>query len=176
MEKEIEKEKKVIDYESVLEFVDTVSIPATSEKFFVRHNFIVRDTRGLSRVTFIEPFETWFLNEREEPLKTTQTLCYHKIRKSCYDTHIIAELHEKAETSLTAIHALIEQQKCGENGVLLIKGCNIFYIRESFKNVLRTVTVRWDGSSKWCVCATSLKNEDSFFANWNVGYRVFSHN
>lgn len=177
MKKEMEKEKKVVDRESVLEFVGTVSIPATSEEFVVQQNFTVQDGY-CDRISLTGWFKDWFFSKTEEPI-VQKTLCYYDIRKSANDNRIIAELGEdKAEISLTEIYLLIERQKSRENGPLLTDGHkNVFYVRDSH-GVLRSVLVWWSSYPSehwWWVCGCSLIADDSG-VEWVEANRIFSHN
>jgi len=169
----MEKEKGNEKSKGVLEFVGTVSIPATSEEFVVRQNFMVQDGY-CERIHLVGWFKDWFFSKTEEPI-VQRTLCYYDIRKSANDNHIIAELGEvKAEISLTEICLLIERQKSRENGALLTNGYrNIFYVRDSH-GVLHTVTVWWF-HYEWWVCASSLMVDDGS-VEWTEVNRVFFHN
>ena len=100
-----------------------------------------------------------------------QTLCWSKLRRDALDETILAELggENKAETTLTELYTLMEQQKDGRPGTLLVDGTwNVFYIRD-LQGVLRAVFVYWyDGG--WSVGADSVGDPDG----WCAGYRVFS--
>ena len=163
---------------SLLEFVGTITIPATTEKFVAKNKFIVNtEYNTLVRISYLsEKFIKFFLSSEgkvEDPI-IKHTLHYAKLSKASVDGSIIEELggEAKAETTLFEMFSLMEEQGCGEDGVLLNNSCvNIFYIRDYFAGVLRTVYVQWivDG---WRVYAG--------FFEYPHGYRagdyVFSRN
>lgn len=156
----------------VLEFVGTVSVPATTSKFVAHDNFKLKQDGGICS-HLDENFKSWFLEgdgKTKDPI-SEQTLRYHKLRKSSVDGPIIAELggEEKSETTLTEMFSLMEKQKNGEDGVLLNNGyANIFYIKD-ISGVLRTVDVYWFDDS-WDVSADAIEYPDGWFAS----YQVFS--
>jgi len=162
----------------ILEFVSTVIIPATTDRFLAIREFVVT-TKGNATVNINhigEKFMRCFLSgagKTENPI-SKQTLRYAKLRKTSVDGPIIEELggKAKAETTLSEMFYLMEKQKHGEYGALLNNGyANLFYIRDN-AGVLRAVRVSWDSCGGWRVSAPSV--EDPF--GWRVGGRVFSRN
>lgn len=162
---------------SILEFVSTVVVPATTGNLVAKEKF-VRDTgiKAKVKISYLgDNFTSWFLSgsgKTEDPI-SEQTLRYHKLRKSSVDGPIIEELggEEKSETTLSEMFVLMEKQGKGEDGVLLNNGyVNIFYIRDQ-NGVLRAVSVDWDGDG-WGVYAFSVEDPRT----WYVGYQVFSRN
>jgi predicted metal-dependent peptidase len=94
-----------------------------------------------------------------------------QLKKNSLDKPILAELGDKAETTLSAIWELLTKQPNGESGVLLTNGyANIFYVRDA-KGVLWAVGARWS-SGGWYVCASSVEGP----GGWNEGSQVFSRN
>ncbi len=168
---------KVEPASSILEFVMTVAVPATSTKFVARKGFVIgTGHKVLVKISYLgDNFTAWFLADRgkiEEPLPK-QMLRYHRLRQSSLDAPIIAELdgEEKAETTLSELFSLMKKQKNGQDGVLLVNGWwNIFYVRDT-QGVLRAVRVHW-GVGGWGVRAGSVEYPHSWFA----GYQVFSRN
>lgn len=163
---------------SILEFVSTVVVPATTFKFVAKEKF-VRDTgRNTSvKISYLgNNFAEWFLSgsgKTEDPI-TEQTLRYHKLRQSSMDGPIIAELGgaEKSETTLSEMFALMEKQGKCEDGVLLTNGyTNIFYIKD-LAGILRAVGVDWRGDG-WSVGAFSVVKCPR---RWDDGRQVFSRN
>lgn len=158
--------------ELLLEPVGTITVPATTSKFVAREKF-VRDTGRKAKVKIIflgGNFSSWFLDKTEDPM-VEQALRYHKLRKSSVDRPIIAELGDKAETTLAEMFSLMEMQKNGESGVLLNNGwANIFYVKD-INEVLRTVLVYWDDDG-WDVRARGVGDPGA----WSGGFRVFSRN
>lgn len=163
--------------ETLLDFVGTVSVPATTGKLVAKDRFVVNTKRNAPvKISAVwDNFTTWFLSGKgktEDPI-SEQTLRYHKLRQSSVDGPIITELggEAKAETTLSEMFSLMEKQKNGEDGVLLNNGwANLFYIKDQ-NGVLRTVRVDWyDGG--WYVDAHSVEGP----GRWRDGRRVFSRN
>ncbi|MBI4136099.1 MAG: hypothetical protein HY481_00900 [Candidatus Vogelbacteria bacterium] len=170
---------------SILEFVSTVVVPATTGKFVAKEKF-VRDTgcKAKVKISYLgDNFTEWFLSgdgKTEDPTRlpdgqvTEQTLCYHTLRQSSVDGPIIAELGgaEKAETTLSELFFLMKKQGNGEDDILLSNGwANIFYVRDFNDLLLRAVIVFWNDVG-WFVYANSVENP----FGWHDGYRVFSRN
>lgn len=168
------KDSAVPKPDLLLEFLGTVAIPATAEKFVAREKFVVNTNhKAPVKISFIgSNFSEWFLGKTEEPIGKI-TLRYHKLRRYSVDGPIIAKLggEAKAETTLTEMFSLTECQKNGEDGVLLNNGyANIFYIRD-INVCLRAVGVSWDGGG-WDVGAGSV----GYPFGWDDGGRVLSRN
>ncbi|MBU2028765.1 hypothetical protein KJ761_02640 [Patescibacteria group bacterium] len=160
--------------ESLLEFIGTVEVLATTEKFVARDNF-VRDVSKKARVKISYlggNFTEKFIGKIEEPF-AGGILRYRKLRKSSVDGPIITELggEQKAETTLAEIFALMERQGNGQSGSLLTNGyANIFYIRD-INGVLWAVSCAWYGAG-WSVFAYSVESPHG----WHAGHQVFSRN
>ncbi len=162
---------------SILELVSRTVIPATTGKFIAKDKFVINTKRNAPvKIRHLgDNFKSWFLRgegKQEDPI-TEQTLQYHRLRQSSIDGPIIVELggEAEAETTLSQMFSLMENQKNGEDGVLLNNGyANIFYIRDS-AGVLRAVNVLW-GDGCWRVHADSVESP----IRWSGGYRVFSRN
>jgi hypothetical protein len=171
------KEKVMKEKSSLLQFLDTTTIPATTSKFVAKEKFVINTKCDAPvKISYLgDNFTAWFLNgdgKIEDPI-SEQTLRYAKLRKASVDGPIIEELggETKVETTLSEMFSLMEKQKHGEDGVLLNNGyVNIFYIKDQF-GVLRAVDVGWCGGG-WDVTAHSVEDEDE----WNVGILVFSRN
>jgi hypothetical protein len=162
------------EVEPLIQFTDTVTIPACPERFVARDHFIVDTSKKAKvKISYLgDNFKEKFLDKIEQPRQET-TLRYGKLLKSSVDEPIIAETGgaEKAETMFAETFALMEKQANGEAGVLLANGyANIFYIRDS-AGVLWTVNVSWidDG---WDVYTYSVSNPPG----WNAGNQVFARN
>jgi hypothetical protein len=153
--------------------VNTVPIPAKTEEFVAKDHFIVTGKKAKVKISFMgDNFRNNFLGKTEESTPET-TLCQYGLKKSSRDIPIISELggEDIAETTLSAMFALMELQPDGETGTLLTNGCaNIFYVRDSY-GVLWAVSCDWpvDG---WDVCAHSVVGPEI----WFVGGLVFSRN
>ena len=165
---------------SLLKFVGTVLVPATTGKFVAKDKFMVNTLHDapvkISKVG--DNFTKWFLcgdGKTEDPI-SEQTLRYAKLRKASVDSSIIEELggEAKAETMLFAMFSLMEEQRYGKKGVLLNNEyANIFHIPDKF-GVLRAVYVRWNAGGwhvGWYVDAFLVG--DSF--KWLDGDRVFGN-
>ncbi|MEK9181801.1 MAG: hypothetical protein AAB786_02155 [Patescibacteria group bacterium] len=163
--------------ESLLEFVSTTNLSATTEKFVATLRFVV-DTSAEAKVKISGlggNFTSWFLGDDgkvEEPFAGGSIHSYRLKRRSV-DEPVIREFggEGQAETSLTEVYLMMAKQSHGEKGDLLTSGwANIFYCRDK-KGVLRTVYVGWhDGG--WYVSAGSTGNT----VKWYGGGRVFSRN
>ena len=160
---------------SIVEFVSTVVIPATTVKFVAKEKFVINTKQNaLVKISFLgDNFTVWFLNgegKTEDPI-SEQTLHYSKLRKVSMDAPIIAELggQAQAETTLSELFSLMEMQGSGQKGALLINNlANIFYIKD-LAGLLRAVRVYWFGGG-WFVSAGFVENP----RRWNDGYHVFS--
>lgn len=158
--------------EKLLDWVGTVTVPATASKFIAREKFVV-DTSDSAEVKISylgDNFKRWFLDKTEEPM-AEQVLRYAKLKKSSVDGPIIAELggDAKAETTLTEFFAVLKQQGHGISGALLNNDwANIFYILDE-SGLLRAVRAYWRGGG-WGVGA----DEVSCPRAWRGGNQVFS--
>ena len=156
---------------SLLEFISTINISATTGRFVTRDKFKLKKNSGICSYLG-DNFTNWFLGKIEEPIGE-QTLRYAKLRKSSLDSPIISELggEEKAETTLAEVFSLMDKQFSGEEGVLLTNGwANIFYVKDR-SGVLRSVIVYWyDGG--WGADAYEV----SYPYGWHAGNQVFSRN
>lgn len=163
---------------SILDFVSTVVVLATTGKFVAKDNFVINtEDDAPVKISYLgDNFKDWFLSGdgKIEDSINEQTLRYAKLRKSSFDLRIITELggEEKSETTLTEMFCLMKKQRNGESGTLLNNGyANIFYIKDS-ADVLRPVRVCWDDGG-WRVDAFSLEDPNG----WCGGkYRVFYRN
>jgi len=160
--------------ETLLGFVDTVAVPARSERFVAKDHFIVDTNRKAKvKISYLgDNFRNNFLNKIEEAISET-TLRYQKLKKYSRDIPIISELggEDKAETTLSEMFALMEMQPNGETGTLLTNGyANIFYVRD-FDGVLWAVRCRWGGDG-WRVGADSVDSPSV----WRAGFHSFSRN
>jgi hypothetical protein len=160
--------------ESLLEFIGTVEIPATTEKFVARDKFVKDTGRKVKvKISYIGgDFVENFLGKVEKPF-TGSTLRYGRLREPSVDGPIIAELggEQKAETTLAEMFALIKRQGNGQSGLLLTNGyANILYIRD-INGVLWAVDCSWYAYG-WGVDAYSVEYPSS----WHDGFRVFSRN
>lgn len=160
--------------ELILQFIDTVALPAKKEKFVAKDKFVV-DTSQKARVKISylgDNFRRRFFDKVEEPAGET-TLRRYRLKKDSQDDPIIGELggKEAAETTLSNLFGLMELQGNGEPGVLLTNGYwNVFYIRDD-EGVLWAGDVYWVGGG-WFVDALSIDYPDS----WLAGGQVFSRN
>ncbi len=153
---------------SILALLGTIAVPATKQ-FVAKDNFQV----GKAGIGWLgDNFKAWFLGKTEGPVEGS-TLRYHKLTESSLDTPILAELGDKAETTLADLFHLLSLQANGQGGVLLANSyANIFYVRDA-SGELRAVCARWyAGSGDWGVDATGVACP----YRWDADFRVFSRN
>jgi hypothetical protein len=144
--------------------ISIVSLPGTTGPFVVRENFVV----GVVGIVFLsDDFETQFLNKTEKPMSET-TLCYGDLAEFPMKASILAQLGGRAETTLTQIWMLMEQQANGKADTLLTgKNANIFCVRD-VNNQLRAVLV-FRRAGGWVVGTHSI----SVPHRWRGESRVF---
>ena len=162
--------------EPLLMTEDSVTLPATKKQFVVAGRFVV-DTGEEARVkiwNIWSEFTEWFGKLVEKP-RGGVSLTYHTLLTSATIAQILVALggEEKVkEIPLSAIDALMEQQRDGGEGALLNDDCaNIFPKVRDSNGVLRAVNVCWDlAVGGWYVDADTLDNS----VEWRAGRRVFS--
>lgn len=160
----------------LLDLVGVVEISTTS-LFVAKDRFVINTKSNAPvKISYLDDsFMAWFLDgdgKIEGPINKW-TLCYHKLLRPSVNSPIITKLGGKmrVETTLSGMYFLMETQKNGEHGILLVNGnANIFYIRDQ-DNVLCVVYVCWiDGG--WSVYACSIEG----LIGWHIGRQVFSRN
>jgi hypothetical protein len=167
---------KIRKSEPLLESIDTISVPATTEPFVAKDKFVVNGTT-VKIGGFGGNFEDWFLEgdgSVENSIVATTLRCA-KLRKSSKDKFLITELggEAKVETTLTEIWSLLERQPRGENGILSTDSyANTFYVRRGAKGVLRAVRVRWYSNNGWDISAESIEDPKRWSDNRQVFYRI----
>ena len=133
----------VVKTAGLLKPVATVSIPAVS-RFVAKDHFTV----GTSEVKIGwlgDNFREHFLAKVEKRVPTID-LAISTLVSGSLDAPILAELSDKAETTLASLWHLLCQQRSGQAGALLTNGySNIFYIRDT-GGVLWAVNARWNVS------------------------------
>ncbi len=164
--------REFLGLEWLLKLVGKVTILATTTHFRSRDFFKLKKDGGI--FFFIEKnFQDWFFagtGKIEDPT-AEHILRYHKLRQVSVDGPVITELggEAKAETTLASIASLIEKQKNGEAGILLMNSsANIFYVRD-LTGVLRTVQVLYSGNG-WYAIGHLVGHTDK----WLVTSLVFS--
>ena len=155
---------------SILSQVGTVE--ANGAKKFIAKDHFKEDTSRKAEVKISwlgENFKDIFLGKTEEDVENA-TLTVHRLEKSSLDAPILAELGDRAETTLTYLYKLLKKQPNGEKGILLTNGyANIFYIRDANKGILWAVHAYWHGAG-WFVNAYSVE-----YPNWWIaGNQVIS--
>lgn len=149
---------------SILSFIGMIKLLAM-KKFVARDNFQL-DKTGIGYLG--DNFKNWFLGKTEEPAPEV-TLSYHRLTESLFDAPILAELGDKAETTLANLFRLLAFQPQGGKGVLVTKGsANVFYIKDE-GGEFRTVYALWRGDG-WFVDAFTT----TITWGWRAGDRVFS--
>ena len=171
------KRIETYEVESLLEFINTITILTSTEKFVAKDRFIVNTSDdALVKIAYISnSFTEAFLQDEgktEDQITEEQILRCSKLRRSSVDTPIIVELGEdKAEIFLREFWHLLENQPSGNDGILLTNGyANIFYIRNS-RGVFYAVDAYWrrDG---WNLDVYSVENPNE----WDAGSQIVSRN
>ena len=170
-----------IVFDSILELVTTVGIPAL-EEFRPAQKFKV-DTSSNARVKigYIgDNLRGIIARMKSEPAQTEGELAIHRLTQNSVDAPILAELEDKAVTSLSTLWILLEKQGNGEEGSLLTTGfANILYIsEEGEKNdgekeiVVWAVRAGWYAESGWDLSAYPVTSPD----RWSADGQVVSRN
>jgi hypothetical protein len=140
-----------------IEFVSAIVVPAATSNFLARKKFVVNTTLNRSpKISLVSTvFAQWFLSGegKVEIGVTQQILRCGRLRKESVLQSITVELGgvEKAETTLSGMFFLLENQKHGGDGILANDGrVNMFYVRDLFGDI-RLVTCRW-----WCILVIEL--------------------
>jgi hypothetical protein len=154
------------------EIISTTTIPATTEKFITKDNFVVNTENDAKvKISYLgDNFKTWFGAKTENPFSGS-SIIGRQLIKGSVDAPILKELggNEKAETTLTEIYAMMQKQANGEDGDLLTNdSANIFYVKD-INNTLRAVSVSWFNDG-WDVNAFSIE----YSYGWVAHNRVFS--
>lgn len=172
---------------SILEFVGTIKLPATTEKFVAREKFIVNtsDEAEVKIWALGNNFKAWFLNKVEEPVEESE-LRVQRLKERSADELIIAELggSKKAKIFLSQLwRALEKKQAKGEKG-----GWHIAYVEDKVRfsddepfaydnekgvgrSVLRAVIFDWSGDG-WGLGASQV----SYPYGWDGGSLLLSSN
>lgn len=145
----------------ILEPLGVVTIPARNEPFVAREKFS-RDFREDTLIVtsfFDHSFNDGFMLGVEEPSVVSTKLHHARLTRSSFDDLILAVLGNGAEATFAEIYALVERQKNGREGVLLINGLgNIFFVREA-DGEIRTAWVSWFGD-RWYATIRSVANRE----------------
>lgn len=148
----------------LLKLASTVQVSGAT-KFVAANHFTVRKSSGIQIAWLNENFKLLFLGKIEKNVEPA-TLNLYWLAGESLDAPILAELGERAETSLAHLVELLKKQPNGESGSLLTDGyANIFYIRGTDGN-LWPVFARWR-SAGWCVHACSVE-----YPWWRGGRQV----
>lgn len=150
----------------VVELVETIDIPATSEKFVASELFVENtDKRAAVKISFMsDEFKNRMLGKVEDPALAVTLRC-HKLLKKSYDIDIIGVLGgvKKCEVGLVQIYAWMKQR--GDHG-----GYAVFWVRD-IHGELCAVRVFWHDAG-WSLCVYSVGCPHG----WLVGDLVFSSN
>lgn len=164
--KELLFDEKVAKESDILQPTASVSVSGVP-KFIAKESFRT-DSQTVKFSYLGDNFKQFFLNKIEENIVSVPLVSY-TLKKASLDAPILAELGDRAETTLAYLYELLSKQPNGESGALLTNGyANIFYIRGTDNNFW-AVGAFWDGDG-WSVRASSV--EDPYC--WNDGDRVFS--
>jgi len=162
-----------LPFSPLLESLDTITIPETTERFIAHERFI-KDISENARVkiAYIDPyFKDRFFEKIEKPIPE-MILRYSRLVRPARDNYIIKKLGYTTETFLSQMYVLMERQKNGEIGILLNNGLpNIFYISD-FNGYLCVVFIRWVREKNgWFVDAIYIHHPKL----WEKDLRIFSH-
>jgi hypothetical protein len=156
----------------IIDFIGTIAIPARTEKFFVRKNFIV-DTTETAKVKISglsSKFKRLFYDTVVESYFES-TMCFGRLMRFSTTESIIEELggEKEARSTLSEMFACMEMQPNGEKGALHNNGYwNIFIILDISPWAFHC---SWrDGG--WFVSVVSYAEADK----WVYECRVFSRN
>ncbi len=156
---------------SLLEVAGRFTLPATTTRFIARDKFKLKRAGGICSC-LNDDFTSWFMageGKIEDPMGEQRLSCV-RLLKSLRDGRLIAELggEAKAETTLSAMFYLMEEQKNGKAGVLLNNGyANIFILKDG-KGRLCVVSAGWLIGG-WRVRAHSVLRPRT----WRAGSQVF---
>jgi len=156
--------KKLLDPVTTSEVAGVVS-------FIAKDKFREGKTTDSVKIAWLgSNFENNFLGKTEKDVAPA-TLRIQKLKEASLDTPILAELGDRAETTLAQLWELMKLQGSGQNGVLLVNGyANIFYVRDK-NDVLWAVYALWYSvSDGWDVGADSVEHP----RRWDVDNRVVS--
>ena len=161
---------KFVDEQSLLEAITTAEVPSIAS-FVAKEKFRSgKEIDGVKIYWLGDNFKENFLNKKETDIAPA-TLRIQKLKNSSLDTPILAELGDKAETTMAHFWELLKQQGSGQKGNLLVNGyANIAYIRDE-NGVLWAVCAYWSsGRDGWDVVADAVECPDE----WNADDQVVS--
>jgi hypothetical protein len=151
----------------ILQPLDSVLLPATTEPFVVRDHF--KKPKDVKFSTVWNEFKKRFFEKIENPRGET-TYRKYKLLKITADGPIIAELGgaSKVEGTISAVFALLQRQGNGGPGFLQTNGyANIFYVRD-MKDALCAVRTGWTEDG-WVIDAISVEDPLA----WNGKHEIF---
>jgi len=164
----------------LLRYLGEVVVPALTETFIASEKFVLttdnnRYSLKISRLG--ERFEDWFFGEKtDEKPKAETTLRYAELTERTMECLVFAELGETAETTLSAIYALMQGQPRGESEISPLATdfgwSNIFYVRD-ISGRLRWVTVEYSlfNSRGWHVYANHVDEKYELNSRTRVFYK-----
>ncbi len=157
----------ILQQPRLLRPVSTISLPAV-RKFSVKTAFGA--TKPAIKIWYLgDNFKQYFLNKTEKNIPATE-LTVSELTRASVDGPILAELGDKAETSLFQFWYLLLKQSDGVPGILLTNGyANIFYIKD-VNGTRWTVRAGWNAELGWRVVAGSV----GYPCRWRAGDQVFS--
>lgn len=157
----------VVKGSDLLKQVTTVAVRAV-KKFSAQNTFGA--AKPAIKLWYLgDNFKQYFLGKVEKNVPAI-TLAAHQLTKASVDAPVLAELGDRAETSLAHLWELLTKQANGEAGVLLTNGyANIFYIKDA-DGTLWAVLAFWHAGRGWRVSARSVGDP----RRWRAGRQVFS--
>jgi hypothetical protein len=162
----------------VLRFIDEITLPARTEQFVPRANYVVNTKRDSHvKICYIDPdFTAWFGDKIEEPTAGTTLRCHAFNRPSMF-VPAMKEVEGAGfvtETMPSQLFSMLEQQPDGPKsklGLLRTNGyANLFKMIDVNGNA-RLVLVFWhDECVGWSVRARGALDSD----RWSGEHRFFS--
>jgi len=155
----------VVKASDLLKLVVTVTASAVT-------GFSAKETFGATkpaiRLWYLgDNFKNHFLGKVEENIQA-EFLAIHTLTKDSLDAPILAQLGDRAETSLAHFWELLTKQANGEKGTLLTNGyTNIFYIKDA-NGTLWAVGAGWHAVNGWNVSTDSVGNPYGWYAGPQV--------
>ncbi|MFZ2038522.1 MAG: hypothetical protein WAV11_01095 [Minisyncoccia bacterium] len=127
-----------------------ITIPALTEHFDAWTSFHIHFRsgtkkefeKGKAKIYVEENFRDCFFQQVVR-VRGEQTLSSYRLKEFTGDKVIRSELGPNHEIDLAAVFHLINQQPNGEDGILLTKGFNVFFVINDITKVVQEVTAHW---------------------------------
>jgi hypothetical protein len=162
----------------ILRFLDTIMIPARTEKFVPKKSYVVNTKRGSHvKIGYVDSdFTRWFGEKAEEPTTETTLRRYVLARPSVFAPAMkeVADNGIVTKTTPGELYSMLEKQPDGPKSVagpLLTNGYANLFEMDDVNGVARLVNARWsDGYGGWYVYAYDA----SLSFQWYDEHQLFS--